>query len=92
VERPEETIRGIADFLGVDEAGFQWDRLTKLPVRGSSTILDAQGRVSQEAVEKPKDFSPIGRWREWSMWRKRKFKKVAGRELIELRYESNDRW
>ena len=51
-----------------------------------------EGRVSGATVEKPEDFSPIGRWRDWSVWRKRKFKKVAGRELIELGYESNDRW
>lgn len=92
VEQPEATIGRVSDFLEVDESAFAWDRLTQLPVRGSLAILDAQGRVSQEAVEKPKGFSPIGRWRHWGMWRKRKFKKVAGRELVELGYESNDRW
>jgi hypothetical protein len=92
VEHPEATVKGILEFLGIDERAFEWAKLTQLPVRGSSAILDAQGRVSQEAIEKPKDFSPIGRWREWSVWRKRKFKKVAGRELIELGYESYGQW
>jgi hypothetical protein len=90
VEQPEVAAKAILEFLGVDEGAFEWNRLTKLPVRGSSTVLDARGRVSAETVEKPEDFSPIGRWREWSMWRKRKFKKVAGRELIELGYGNND--
>jgi protein-tyrosine sulfotransferase len=92
VERPEASIKGIADFLGVDEVAVDWDRLTKLPVRGSSVIVDAQGRVSGATVKKPSDFSSIGRWRDWSMWRKRRFKKVAGRELVEMGYEPNDRW
>ena len=90
VEQPEVAAKAILEFLGVDEGGFEWNRLTKLPVRGSSTVLDARGRVSAETVEKFEDFSPIGRWREWSMWRKRKFKKLAGRELIELGYGNND--
>jgi protein-tyrosine sulfotransferase len=92
VERPEAAIKGILEFLGVDELAFKWDELTHLPVRGSSSILDSHGRVSQEAVEKPKEFNPIGRWQHWSMWRKRKFKKIAGRELIDLGYEANGRW
>jgi Sulfotransferase family len=92
VEQPEATIKGIADFLGVDEFAFEWNKLTNLPVRGSSVVVDAQGRVTGKSVDKPTDFSPIGRWCDWSVWRKRKFKKVAGRELIELGYVSNDRW
>ena len=93
VEHPEDTLKGMSDFLGVDEFAFEWDKLTQLPVRGSSVTVDGQGRViSGAVVEKPEDFSPIGRWRNWGLWRKRKFKKIAGRELIELGYESNDRW
>ena len=92
VEHPEAAVKGVLEFLGVDRLAFEWDKLTQLPVRGSSAILDAKGRVSQEAVEKPKGFNPIRRWQHWSVWRKRKFKKVAGRELIELGYESNGRW
>ena len=92
VEHPEATAKGVLEFLGVDGPSYGWDKLTQLPVRGSSVMLDAQGRVSEETVEKPKEFSPIGRWRDWSMWRKRKFKKIGGRELVELSYEPNDRW
>jgi hypothetical protein len=92
VERPEAIVKGMLEFLGVDESAYNWDKLTQLPVRGSSAILDAQGQVSQEAVEKPQGFNPIRRWQHWSVWRKRKFNKVAGRELIELGYESSNRW
>ena len=35
VERPEVAAKGILDFLGVDKVAVDWDRLTKLPVRGS---------------------------------------------------------
>jgi Sulfotransferase family len=93
VEHPEDTLKGMSDFLGVEESAFEWDKLAKLPVRGSAFVVDTEGRVIAGAVvEKPKGFSPIGRWRDWGFWRKRKFKKIAGRELIELGYESNDRW
>jgi hypothetical protein len=93
VERPEATLKEIARFLGVDEFAFDWSRLRDLPVQGSSFTVDARGRViSGSVVKRPEGFSPVGHWREWSVWRKRKFKKIAGRELIELGYVSNDRW
>jgi hypothetical protein len=92
VTDPEKVARGIVKFLRIDESRFQWSKLNCLPVRGSSGIYDEQGKVSREAVDKPSDFSPIGRWREWSRWRKRRFKKIAGRELIELGYEAHGMW
>jgi protein-tyrosine sulfotransferase len=92
VERPEIAVKGMLEFLDIDVSTFAWDRLTHLPVRGSSSILDAHGKVSKETVEKLQEFSPIGRWHSWSGWRKRKFKKLAERELLELGYESTARW
>jgi protein-tyrosine sulfotransferase len=92
VRDPEGTAREILRFIGLDESRFQWNKLNCLPVRGSSGIYDEQGKVSRQAVDKPSDFSPIGRWRNWSRWRKRRFKKVAGRELIELGYEADGAW
>jgi hypothetical protein len=92
VRDPEGIARGILRFLRMDETRFQWSKLHCLPVRGSSGIYDEQGKVSREAVDKPSGFSPIGRWRDWSRWRKHRFKKVAGRELIELGYEADGAW
>jgi hypothetical protein len=43
-------------------------------------------------VEKPRDFQPIGRWSSWSASRRWLFKRLAGRELIDLGYVGSDQW
>jgi hypothetical protein len=79
-------------LLGIDRDSFDWRRLERLPVHGSSQYRDETGQVTGKFVEKSADFKPVGRWQEWSWRRKRIFKSLAGKELISLGYTTNNRW
>jgi hypothetical protein len=83
-------VKPLLHFLDIDASRFAWSALESLPLRGSSTQLDENGKI--QAVAKPSDFQPIGRWHRWSFWRKRTFKRIAGRELIELGYVPDRNW
>lgn len=93
VEDPEVTVRDLLDFLKLDAHAFDWQQLERLPLRGSSTDrAGGRDKIYWGPLERPKDFRPIGRWEDWSWWRKWKFKKIAGREMMALGYVSNNRW
>lgn len=91
LEKPEPTVTDILRFLGLDPSTFDWDRLKRLPLFGSSQYPDQKGDTSR-VLEKPKDFNPIQRWRDWGWSRKRSFKKIAGNELISLGYAPDNQW
>jgi hypothetical protein len=92
VERPEAIITDVLRFLGIDPRSFDWQRMQRLPVHGSSQYPDEAGTVTGRKLEKAADFNPLGRWDHWGWYRKRMFKKFAGKELISLGYSSNNRW
>ncbi len=87
-----EEVERLVRFVGGDPAEFPWEKLDSMPVRGSSDVRVKEGELHWKPVDKPKDFKPVGRWQSWSYWKKRQFKKIAGRELIALGYVSDDRW
>ena len=92
VERPEETVRDLLNFLGINPINFDWSRLDRLPVHGSSQYPDENGQVTGRKLEKSENFKPVGRWQYWGWLRKRMFKKIAGKELISLGYVLNNHW
>lgn len=79
-------------FLGLDPQEYPWDELDDMLVRGSSDLRSREGQLHWKPVEKPADFRPVGRWQNWSFWRRLRFKRIAGRELIALDYASDNRW
>jgi len=79
-------------FAGVEPAAYAWDAFDALPLRGSSTERGGRHDLHWDPVKRPKDFKPVGRWQSWNWWRKRQFKRLAGRELIELGYVENNDW
>lgn len=87
-----EEVRKVVRFVGTDERNFPFDRISHLPLRGSSTERGGQAQVHWAPVPKPSSFRPMGKWREWSFWQKRQFKRLAGRELIQLGYADDLRW
>ena len=92
LERPTATITEFLGLLGIDPGSFDWSRVERLPVHGSSQYPDEAGTVTGEKLEKSEDFNPLGRWDHWGWRRKRLFKKIAGKELISLGYASDNRW
>lgn len=87
-----QAMEALLEFVGVDPKTYPWDKFEKLPVRGSSTERGGREELHWNPVERPKDFKPIGRWESWGWWRRRQFKRIAGRELIELGYAADDTW
>lgn len=83
-------VEDLLRFVGVDPAGYPWDRFEALPLRGSSTHRGGREELHWQPVERPKDFKPVGRWQSWSWWRKRQFQCLAGRESNELGYATQD--
>jgi len=88
---PEATVAEVLRFLDLDPGNFDWQRMQHLPLFGSSQYPDQSGDVAR-VLEKPKDFNPIQRWRDWGWSRKRSFKKLAGNELVGLGYVANNNW
>ncbi|MGH6920500.1 MAG: sulfotransferase family protein [Geminicoccaceae bacterium] len=91
----EDTAAVVHDTLRharLDPEVFDFDALRRLPVRGSSSLA-SRGDQRWAPHEKPKDFQPVGRWRQaWSRRAKRRFKAIAGTALIQAGYAQDDRW
>lgn len=87
-----EEMSTLLEFVGIGSEEFPWDRFARLPLRGSSVHRDGAGQIHWKPIERPKDFKPVGRWNNWSRWRRWQFKRLAGRELIELGYAEDHRW
>jgi hypothetical protein len=92
VAHPETTVTELLSFVGVDPSHFDWGRLQRLPIHGSSQYRDEKGTVTGRKIEKTADFKPVGRWNDWGWFRKRMFKKLAGTELVRLEYVQDNRW
>lgn len=86
------TVENLAEFLHVNPEHIGWANLENIPVIGSSTFRGNQKNIHWMPVEKTNEFIPIGKWRKWSLRSKKRFKKIAGKELIELGYESDNSW
>ncbi|HEV2175562.1 MAG TPA: sulfotransferase [Nitrospira sp.] len=96
--RYEDAVRNTSEFMErvcfhcqLDVARYPFDRLAQVAVRGSSA-LPQSGEVTWEPLDKPANFNPIGRWKNWSQRQKRIFKRICGRTLIECGYADNHDW
>ena len=85
-----QVFSSLLDFLDVPEQSFPWDELDQLPVRGSSTYRGGRAELHWEPVARPKDFRPTGRWSSWGRLRRWQFRRLAGREQLELGYSLFD--
>lgn len=75
----------------LDPKTYPWDKLASLPVRGSSELA-AEGDIDWQEKAKPDGFNPVGRWQQWPVRLKRKFRDIAGPALIEAGYENGNGW
>lgn len=89
VRDPEGTMRGLLLHAGLDPELYDFDALKRLPVRGSSTRAAEAGWTP---VEKTGDFDPLGRWKDWPVAKKARFKDIAGETLKRAGYERDDAW
>ena len=86
-------LKSIGSFLDIHTDHLDLEAVARLPVYGSSEIGKKIGSRFEWCVEaKPQGFNPIGRWRNWPLERRELFKRLAGKELIDLGYEGAEAW
>ena len=88
VKDPETFVREACFKFNLDPNTYPFEKVNNLPIIGSSTTR----KQPETWVKKTKGFNPIGRWQQWSAWRKMTFKRIAGQALIELGYCDNLDW
>lgn len=91
VREPQAFVMEACRRFCLNESRYPVKRIAEIAVHGSSS-LSVKGDVSWQPVAKPKDFRPTGRWCDWPASKKRIFKQIAGRELVELGYASDNDW
>jgi hypothetical protein len=77
-------LKEILVWAGLDPSLCDRERLQDLPVRGSSFL---RGQHGEKVVPRPSEFNPVGRWRQWSKWRRRTFDRLAGPSMRRLGYD-----
>lgn len=90
VQDPAAFVKEACTRFGLDESRYPYERIASIPVQGSSSFK-ARGKVCY-FVPRPREFKPIGRWKEWSPWRKWVFKRIAGKSLLALGYCTDLDW
>jgi len=91
VREPERFVRDVCDHYKLDEERYPYNKIQDIALRGSSAIKN-KGNVTWDAMEKPKNFSARGHWKDWSMKQKNMFKKIAGKTLIDTGYCNDLQW
>ena len=92
VADPEGFVKKVCPPLGLDVALYPFEKIREVPVLGSCEVKNGEKWKWQVAEQKPKDFSPVGRWKKWSDEDKATFKRLAGESLIAAGYEANNDW
>lgn len=89
---PVGTLGRVKEFLGLPADSMPLDHLGELPIYGSSEVRDDNDHFVRKVKPKTENFNPIGRWRSWPDEWVNDFKKLAGKQLIQLGYETTDDW
>ena len=93
---PKEKMAEVFDFLELDYDDSLLSELAEAEVVGSSFLSSDQKENARKPnwtpTPKSRNFSPVGRWKEWSAARKTVFKKIAGQRLIDFGYEKDFNW
>lgn len=96
LQQPEAEGKRIFEFCGVSSEKEILDQLRNIEVMGSSFLgksgIEDAKKPNWNPVDKPKEFKPMGRWKDWDKLDKIIFKKFAGDALIQLGYEKNNSW
>lgn len=85
-------MKKIFTFLNLDNDKYPWEELKDMPVLGSSAYKNESGKVHWEPIKKTEEFKPNQKWINWSSWKKRTFKRLAGENLIKLGFAENNDW
>ncbi len=81
-----DALQRVLQHVGIAANDYDWDALDRLPVRGSSVARGGRKELHWQPVEKPADFRPVGRSRDWSWWNRFQFRRMVGKEFEALGY------
>ena len=57
----------ILSFCQLPAAEYDWDALSKMPVRGSSFLRDSKGKINfSEGISSDTPLDSMSRWRDWT--------------------------
>lgn len=89
VANPKDHLTDILRWAKLDPAGFDWDAMAQMPIRGSSFLRNADGQHDfGSGVTRPESgFDPTRRWNDWSKRRHAYFQKAAGDAARQLGYQ-----
>lgn len=87
VEHPDATIRRVCEHCSLDPERFPYERISALPVRGSSSLAGGGGGVHWAPTDKPEGFAPVERWHSWTPHLHRRFAELAGEQHRALGYD-----
>ena len=83
---PAATMDELLPFLGLDPSCYDFSGACKLPVRGSSLVLEQSDAIHWEPLTDLEHFDPLNRWRNWDQARHERFNWIAGRWQRQLGY------
>ena len=79
INNNEVAISALGEFCNVPRSSL--DPINQ-PLIGSSELKKQEGHIHWKPIEKPKNFNPVGRYKNWSL-----YKKIIYR-LLKLKYSS----
>ena len=86
--QPEEQVRKLLDFLGLDPQHYDFEQARQLPVRGSSEILENDRvELHWDPLDKTEDFDPLSRHRQWTDFMNYRYQQIAGSTMASLGYQ-----
>lgn len=89
---PPRFVQTVCERFGLPAGDYPYDQIATIPVKGSSMLRPEGNNLSWEAIQKPRQFNPVGRWQSWTWWQKTLFKQIAGQSLIQLGYAPDQKW
>lgn len=89
-----ENLEKLLNFLELESSQSVLSKCLNAPVVGSS-FGDTQGKISRSNWKPEHDKSNFvftEKWKKWGWIKRQVFKKLAGEQLIDLRYEQDNNW
>jgi hypothetical protein len=95
-QRPREMGARIFEFMGVPYDEAILDAVENADVVGSSFYSERgkedATKPNWSATPRTEAFQPLGRWKKWSSFEKSLFRRIAGKQLFEMGYETDPNW
>jgi Sulfotransferase family len=83
----EQELRRIFSFLDLDVESYDFAAADKVPIRGSSTLVEQGIKVDWVPVENSPSFNPMQRWAHWDRRLHERFNWITGDYLGRFGYE-----